>query len=149
MKINDLNYAIANGGPAARYERPIINLWAAICRMYFPDSTNIRGGPTWAVDTEANKGSANDMEAHIPDVVTVKLIPAEPTYQKRDYLWVECKKAALDRPSGWKDVLKGAVTHLSLVHANRDVFLIIAIGTKCMLLAWNPLNTIQQPQLGI
>lgn len=113
MKINDLNYAITNDGPDAQYERPIANLWAAICRMYFPDSTNILGGPVWAVGTEVNRGPANDMEAHIPDVVTVKLTPAQPTTQKRDYLWVECKKAALDRPSGWKDALEEAVIRLN------------------------------------
>ncbi|KAF2469879.1 uncharacterized protein BDR25DRAFT_227700, partial [Lindgomyces ingoldianus] len=60
---------------------------------------------------------------------------------------VECKKAALDQPSGWKDVLKEAAICLNLAHPNRDVFLIIAIRTKCMLFAWNLFHTIQQPRL--
>ncbi|KAF2258232.1 hypothetical protein CC78DRAFT_479405, partial [Lojkania enalia] len=53
---------------------------------------------------------------------------------KRDYLWVECKKATLDRPSSWKNVLEEAVIRLNSAHPNLNVFLIIAIGTKCMLL---------------
>lgn len=90
------------------------------------------------------------MEEHKPDVVTFKLTPAQPRSQQRDYLWVECKKAALEIPSGWKDALNEATTCLISAHPNREVFLVVGIGTKCMLFVWDPLNTVRpQPQLSI
>ncbi|KAH8717011.1 hypothetical protein GQ44DRAFT_762436 [Phaeosphaeriaceae sp. PMI808] len=149
FKINDLNHGIINDIPGAQYERPITNLWAAICRVYFQNTTIIPGGPVWAIDIQIISKSTDDMGARIPDIVKVKPISARPTTQEREYLWVECNKAALDTPCGWKDALEEAAIRLNAAHASHDIFLIIAIGTKCMLLVWNPLNTIQQPQLSI
>ena len=108
----------------------------------------VKNGVTIGPDTDSGAGTEAYMD--IPDVVTVELLhPQPPAYQRRYYLWVECNKAARDAPSGWKDVLEEAVQRLDAVHGDRDVFLVIAVGTKCMLFAWDPLNTVEQPRLSI
>jgi hypothetical protein len=41
-------------------------------------------------------------------------------------------------PSGWKNVLNEAAERLATAHPSRIVFLIVAIGFKCLILLLGP-----------
>ncbi|KAF2741647.1 hypothetical protein M011DRAFT_463081 [Sporormia fimetaria CBS 119925] len=165
LKIIQLNNDINQNGLAtaqSRLERPVTNMWKSICLFYFRQITNIPNGPVWAVDAESLRGSANNQAEHIPDIVVLKLwervgppgLPGQlPQVDSRDYLWVECKKDAEDSAAGWKNVIHEATTRLKAAHVNnngtRNIYLIIAIGTKCMCFVFDPLNQYVGPRLHI
>ena len=69
-----------------------------------------------------------------------------PQTQGRDFLWVECKAASHDKASGWKDVLNESVMRLAHAHSTRPLYLIIAVGWKCMYFVWDPTGAIQGHQ---
>lgn len=119
-------------------------------------TTTGTGGPFWSVRRETYRGlPPARLSAVRPDVTTIRVTQAQPTqgppqYQKRDYLWVECKAAKLDVPHGWRTVLDESVDRLSVAHPNQPVFLVIGVGYKCMWFVWDPLNQgPAQPQLYI
>lgn len=69
-----------------------------------------------------------------------------PPFDSRDYLWIVCKAASEDKPSGWKNVLAELVMRLSIANSDRVVFVIIAVGWKCMYFVWDPTGNIQGQQ---
>jgi hypothetical protein len=69
-----------------------------------------------------------------------------PQFDSRDFLWIECKAANHDTPSGSKKILAESVRRLSTTHPNRGVFLIIAVGWKWMYFVWDPIGVIQGQQ---
>jgi len=87
-----------------------------------------------------------------PDLIVIKLTPDQtqpgqmPQFGSRDFLWIECEAASEDKPAGWKNVLAESVERLSTAHPNRVVFLIIAVGWKCMYFLWDPTGAIQGQQ---
>jgi hypothetical protein len=65
-----------------------------------------------------------------------------PQVNSRNFLWIECKPAIEDIPSSWKNVLGQATKRLLKAHPNREVFLMVAIGWRCLLFAWDPIGAI-------
>lgn len=126
--------------------------------MYFPKSSATPTGPRWAIDREAYRGYPPLAPSQRkPDLIAIKMtitamqqapVPM-PQVNSRDFLWIECKAAVHDVPSGWKTVIEEAVTRLSTAHPTRQVFLLIAVGWKWIFLLWDPSRTINQPQLWI
>jgi len=116
--------------------------------------TSTPTGPRWAIDREAYRGYPPLGPSNTkPDLVAVKIIqifPGQPDLlpriNSRDFLWIECKAATEDTPSGWKNALAEAATRLDTAHPTRAVFLIIAIGWKTVNLLWDPTNDLQPPQ---
>jgi hypothetical protein len=91
-----------------------------------------------------------------PDLIVIKLIPVFPIepyllphITSRDFLWIECKAATEDTPSGWKNALAEAATRLGIAHSTRIVYLIIAVGWKCAFFIWDPINILPHPQIFI
>jgi hypothetical protein len=70
-----------------------------------------------------------------------------PQVNSRDFLWIECKPAIDDKPCGWKNVLGEATERLQTAHPTRSVYLMIAIGWRCLFFLWDPAGAIQQAQL--
>ncbi|KAF2188143.1 hypothetical protein K469DRAFT_748511 [Zopfia rhizophila CBS 207.26] len=144
-------------GAQYRYEDVVWHAWGEICDLYFPKVAATPTGPRWSIDREAYRGYPPSNPSQIkPDLLAIQLTPGQtqpgqaPQFTARDYLWIECKAASEDKPSGWKNVLAESVTRLSIAHSNRVVFLIIAVGWKCMYFVWDPNGTVQgQPQLFI
>ncbi|KAI2618431.1 hypothetical protein GGR54DRAFT_605433 [Hypoxylon sp. NC1633] len=108
----------------------------------------------WAIDLEAYRGYAHNLASTKPDLIVIKLTPGQtiagqmPETSSRDHLWIECKAAKEDHPSGWKNVLMEAATRLQTAHPSRAIFLIVAVGWKCLYFVWDPSNAIVgQPQL--
>lgn len=141
---------IYNKGALYNYEDVVWHAWGEICDLYFPKVATIPTGPRWSIDREAYRGYPPKDPSQIkPDLIAIKLTPGQtqpgqvPQFNSRDYLWIECKAASEDRPSGWKNVLIEAATRLIVAHPNRVVFLIIAVGWKCMYFVWDPTGSIQ------
>ncbi|ROW12541.1 hypothetical protein VMCG_00507 [Cytospora schulzeri] len=65
------------------------------------------------------------------------------------YLWVECEAPDKDQPDGWKDLMSETAGRLSIEHATRPLYLILAIGLKWMIFGWDPLQAGQNQQLSI
>lgn len=85
-------------------------------------------------------------------VSTSSILPNQmPLSTERDCLWIICKPATEDNPYGWKEALRKAAERLNLVHPDRPVYLLIAIGWKCMFFVWDPMSEIvlSQPSLAI
>jgi hypothetical protein len=126
--------------------------------LYFPTVASSITAPRWAVDREAyEEGQPTINPSHVkPDAIVVKLchpvlpsVGTLPTLQFRDYLWVECKAAVKDNPSGWREIIHEATMRLQIAHPNRALFLIFAVGWKCIPLLWSPAISIPQPPLWI
>ncbi|USP74525.1 hypothetical protein yc1106_01799 [Curvularia clavata] len=157
---HDLIFEMYKRGPRYQYEDIVAHTWLDICGVYFyPFETPGSGGVRWNIRREAYRGLPPKKLSEVkPDIVTIRVTHAQPGQASsdrhyRDYLWVECKKATYDNPHGWKDVLHESIDRLAIAHANRMVFLIIAVGYKCMWFVWDPLNQLPaqpaQPQLFI
>lgn len=135
--------------------------WDEICRVYFPRQTLRPTDARWSIEREAYKGPTSALFGTKPDIIVVKLLqyilpPGQPPGQpparfvSRDYLWIECKAASEDSPSGWKNALDEAAERLIEAHPSRTIFLIIAVGWKCITLIWDPTNQVtNQPQFFI
>lgn len=87
---------------------------------------------------------------HTPDVATVRVnhviqVPAV-TRHKRDILWVECKAPSEDQPSDWRDVMREAVTRLSVIHPTTELFFILNVGMEWMVFYWDPTNPLPAGQ---
>lgn len=125
------------------------HVWGAICANYFPHIALTPASERWAIDREAYRGTRARPSKIKPDLVIKRLRPAQPQQNlppqvdSRDVLWIECKAAKEDTPSGWKNVLGEATERLESAHPNRRVFLIIAIGWKCLFFAWDPIGAAQ------
>jgi hypothetical protein len=132
-------------------EDVVWHAWGEICALYFPKIATPPNGPRWSIDREAYRGFAQNVSHTKPDLIAVKLVPAPqqinplPSFRSRDYVWIECKPASEDSPSGWKNVLSEAIGRLEVAHPNRAVYLVIAVGSKCMFFLWDPSGN-QQPQ---
>lgn len=145
-----------NKGASYQQEDVVWHAWAEICDVYFPKSSATPTGPRWAIDREAYRGYPPLAPSQRkPDLIAIKMtitamqqapVPM-PQVNSRDFLWIECKAAVHDVPSGWKTVIEEAVTRLSTAHPTRQVFLLIAVGWKWIFLLWDPSRTINQPQL--
>jgi hypothetical protein len=130
----------------------------AILIIYFPQNATTPNGISWSIEQEAYRGlppTQNPSQTK-PDVIAVRLNPIPvpqgqvPQIEGRDFLWVECKAASHDKASGWKDVLNESVMQLAHEHSTRPLYLIIAVGWKCMLFLWDPIGIVQQqPQYQI
>ncbi|TKA51024.1 hypothetical protein B0A49_13693 [Cryomyces minteri] len=125
--------------------------WLQICIVYFPSWTANPTGPRWAIERESYRGPPPLDPSQIkPDILAIKLTPGPPQlgqppqFNARDFLWIECKAPKHDKPFGWKDALNEATQRLQHAHPGREVFLLIAIGLKCMFCVWDPINFIQQ-----
>jgi hypothetical protein len=128
--------------------------WGEICAQYFPKLAATPNGQRWAIDREAYRGFTPSNPPEVkPDLIAIKLTPTQTPpgqmtqYHSRDFLWIECKAAILNRPSGWKGLLAESAMRLSIAHSNRTVFLIIAIGWRCMYFVWDPTGAIQGQQM--
>lgn len=131
-------------GPDYNYEDVVWHAWAAVCYIYFPQEALSPTDPRWAIDREAYRGFENSLSSTKPDLIAIKLTPGPlqqnlpPQFASRDYLWIECKAAIEDNPSGWKRVLVEATTRLQTAHPDRTIFLIVAVGWKCIYFVWDP-----------
>lgn len=140
-------------GAQYSYEDVVWHAWSEICDLYFPKVAATPSDPRWSVDREAYRGyPPNDPWQIKPDLIAIKLTPGQmqpshvPSFSSRDYLWIECKAADEDKPSGWKNVLAELVTRLSIAHSDRFMFVIVAIGWKCMYFVWDPTGSIRGQQ---
>jgi hypothetical protein len=127
--------------------------WKEICNLYFPNVAATPTDPRWAIDQKAYRGFPPSNPSQIkPNLIAIKMTPGQtqpgqvPQFDSRDFLWIECKAASHDTPSGWKNVLAESVELLSIAHPNRGVFLIIAVGWKCMYFVWDPISFVQSQQ---
>ena len=91
-----------------------------------------------------------------PDLIVVKFMPEIihnpnflPLIDSRDFLWIECKAATENTPSGWKNALAEAATRLDKAHPDRIIHLIIAVGWKCAFFLWDPTNGLPRPAIFI
>jgi hypothetical protein len=144
---------IYNKGAQYTYEDVVWHAWGEICGLYFPKVAATPTGPRWAIDREAYRGFPPSNPSQVKaDLIAIKLTLGQtqpgqmPQFGSRDFLWIECKAASEDTPSGWKNVLAESVQRLSTAHPNRVVFLIIAVGWKCMYFVWDPTGAIQGQQ---
>ncbi|KAK4139233.1 uncharacterized protein C8A04DRAFT_16051, partial [Dichotomopilus funicola] len=60
---------------------------------------------------------------------------------KRDVLWVKCRPAGDDTSRGWKELMEEAVNRLRVAHPQRNVYLILAVGTRWMVFEWAPVGS--------
>ncbi|KAI9779861.1 MAG: hypothetical protein M1839_007174 [Geoglossum umbratile] len=138
-------------GPSYIQEDVGWHTWAEICDLYFPKIATHPNGPRWSIDRVAYRDFMPNVSHTKPDLIAIKLLPAPqpfnliPHIPPRDYAWIECKPAAEDSPSGWKNVLLEAKGRLEIGHPNRSVYLVIAIGWKCLFFLWDPFAN-QRPQ---
>lgn len=139
-------------GPAYTNEGVVWNAWNAILIIYFPQNATTANGISWSIEWEAYRGlppTQNSSQTK-RNVIAVRLNPTQvpqgqvPQIEGRDFLWVECKAASHDKASGWKDVLNESVTQLAHAHSTRPLYLIIAVGWKCMFFLWDPIGMVQQ-----
>ncbi|KAF2742030.1 hypothetical protein M011DRAFT_530161 [Sporormia fimetaria CBS 119925] len=153
FKINQINADIkASAGQApgtgqSTHKRPITNMWAAICRLYYSDADVVTNGPLWSVDVETTQ------EEDTPDSVIIRTLH-ETAPWTQDYLRVECVKAAHDTAPGWKNLISHTVTKLTSSEADSStndnpISLVLAAGMKCMLFIWDPKSQLPGAQLRI
>jgi hypothetical protein len=125
-------------------EDVVWSAWTEICALYFPRTATTRNGPRWKIDREAYRGFPPQNPSVVKsDLIAIRCItqaqPGQaPQSTSRDYLWIECKAADKDVPSGWKNVLNEAAERLATAHANRLIFLIVSIRWKCLYFCWDP-----------
>jgi hypothetical protein len=141
-----------NKGPKYDQEDVVWHAWGAICAHYFPQVALNPTSERWSIDREAYRGNRPNPSKIKPDLVIKKLMPAQPQQNlppqvnSRDFIWIECKPATKDIPSGWKNVLGQATKQLQGAHPNREVFLMIAIGWRFCSLYGIP--TVSSPARG-
>ena len=142
----------------AKYEQEdsVWHAWSAICHLYFSDTAPTSARSCWAVDREAYRGVPSKGPSRTkPNLIAVQLTTGQPTQSPfppiltRDYLWIECKAASENNPSGWKSVLAKAANRLSTAHPNKEIFLIIAVGWHCAFFTWDPVNQVPRLRLSI
>ncbi|USP74524.1 hypothetical protein yc1106_01798 [Curvularia clavata] len=133
------------------YEYLIWAGWRDICGLYFPISAVTPNGPRWHFWVETRLSPRAPFYKW-PDHIAAKCLPIRPNdipVLGNTYLCIKCKWANFDTPSGWREVLAEFVSSLSAKYTDQVLFLIVAVGWKCMYFVWDPLNEIHQPQLFI
>jgi hypothetical protein len=149
---------IYSRGVNYKQEDIVCHAWGEICDLYFPKVAATDTAPRWAVDREAYRGLPPFEPSHAkPDLIVVKLMPVIPNepnlflpyIESRDFLWIECKAATEDTPSGWKNALAEAATRLNIANSTRIVYLMIAVGGKCAFFLWDPINVLPRPHIFI
>jgi hypothetical protein len=148
---------IYNRGANYNQEDVVCHAWGEICDLYFPKVAATDTAPRWAVDREAYRAFPPLEPSQVkPDLIVVKLMPIIPNepnllpyITSRHFLWIECKAATEDTPSGWKNALAEATTRLDIAHSTRIVYLIIAVGWKCAFFVWDPINILPRPHIFI
>ena len=94
------------------------------------------------VRREAYRGTEARVEDQRPDVIVIRVTVAQPgTEVGLDVLWVGFKAPSHRKAHGWNEVMREAVDRLEVAHANRNVFLILAIGIEWMMFEWVPIPT--------
>lgn len=134
-------------------EDVVCHAWGEIVGVYFPKAAATPYGERWSVEREAYRGlNALNIPQIKPDITVIRLTQPQirkgqrPQVESRDYLWIECKAAFLDTPSGWRAVLQQAARRLVVAHPSREVKLLVAVGFKCMFFDWRP-SAMMEPLL--
>jgi hypothetical protein len=143
----------------ANYEQEdvVCHAWGEICALYFPKIAASATAPRWSIEREAYRGNPPLNPSQVkPDPIVVRFLPTAvtnpnflPFVESRDFLWIECKAATENTPSGWKNALGEAATRLNNAHPDRMIYLIIAIGWRCAFFVWDPTNTMRRPKIFI
>lgn len=138
---------VANKGSQHDQEDVVCHMWTAIVGLYYGSAAVNQGAPRWDVIREAYRGLIPFQPSQQrPDVAAVIAYFIAPpagqmvTLRHRDGLWVECKAANKDNPSGWRNLMNETVVRLNNSHPTRQLFLIFAIGIKAMVFLWDPVT---------
>lgn len=144
-------------GASYKQEDVVYHAWGEICDLYFPKVAASDTAPRWSVDREAYRGHPPLEPSQVkPDLIVVKFMPEIihnpnflPLIDSRDFLWIVCKAATENTPSGWRNALAEAATRLDNAHPDRIIHLIIAVGWKCAFFVWDPTNGLPRPAIFI
>ncbi|KAK3996579.1 hypothetical protein QBC44DRAFT_231736 [Cladorrhinum sp. PSN332] len=141
--------------PHPTIEDPVQQAWLQIPSAYFPSElpAPLPGQPQvdlYHVACQPYRGRTNNPSEKKPDVVVVLFdnilnAPGRRQFSRRDLLWIECKAPGSTAPNKWNSVLGEAVLRLQVFHPDRQVFLILAIGTEWLPFLWDPVTLPQVP----
>ncbi|KAI5925542.1 hypothetical protein F4810DRAFT_717882 [Camillea tinctor] len=135
-------------GPDYSQEDIVWHAWQSICRLYFPEISEVANGDRWETVREAYRGTARAPSDFRPDIITIKFVSTGVPghFRERDYLWIECKASSRDHPFEWKTSMREAIAKLNGAHPDRELLLLLAVGHKWMWFFWDPNHTLRSGQ---
>lgn len=128
--------------------------WLSICGLYSNRIAPSVNAPRYSIDRRAYRGLLHPHEdSHQAGIAVVCLFNLvvrpglPPLFSERACLRIECNSHDRGTIDDWKDLMEESTESLAFVHGTRMIYLILAIGLKCIMFRWDPTSTLSSQPL--